>query len=80
FLIEAVLISGVGGVLGIIIAVSIKFFAQPLVPAEYNMHIPISLLSIIVAFFASFSTGALFGYLPANRASRLQPTEALHHE
>ncbi|HEY6349459.1 MAG TPA: ABC transporter permease [Candidatus Angelobacter sp.] len=80
FLIEAVLISGVGGVLGILIAVSIKVVAQPLVPDEYNMHIPISLLSIIVAFFASCSTGVLFGYLPANRASRLQPTEALHHE
>jgi|SRR5579862_3283523 len=80
FLIEAVLISGVGGMLGILIAVSIKVVAQPLVPVEYNMHIPISMLSIVVAFVASCSTGVLFGYLPANRASRLQPTEALHHE
>jgi|SRR5579863_5392524 len=77
---QIVLLSGLGGLLGIIIAVSIKVFAEPPVPAEYNMPIPISLLSLIVAFVASCSTGVLFGYLPANRASRLQPTEALHHE
>lgn len=80
FLIEALLISGLGAVLGILIAVSIKIVAEPLVPVEYNVHIPISLVSIVVAFFVSCSTGILFGYLPANRASRLQPTEALHHE
>ncbi len=80
FLIEALLISGLGAVLGILIAVTIKFVAEPLVPLEYNVHIPISVASIVVAFFVSCSTGILFGYLPANRASRLQPTEALHHE
>jgi putative ABC transport system permease protein len=80
FLIEALIISGLGAVLGILIAVSIKLVAEPLVPVEYNMHIPISVASIVVAFFVSCSTGILFGYLPANRASRLQPTEALHHE
>jgi putative ABC transport system permease protein len=80
FLIEALVISGLGALLGILIAISIKFVAEPLVPVEYNVHIPISMASIVVAFFVSCSTGILFGYLPANRASRLQPTEALHHE
>jgi putative ABC transport system permease protein len=80
FLIEALLISGLGAVLGILIAVSIKVVAEPLVPVQYQVHIPISGLSVIVAFVVSCSTGILFGYLPANRASRLQPTEALHHE
>jgi putative ABC transport system permease protein len=80
FLIEALIMSGVGAVLGILIVVSIKLIAEPLVPLEYNVHIPISMASIVVAFFVSCSTGILFGYLPANRASRLQPTEALHHE
>jgi len=80
FLMEAVLISGLGAILGIIIAVSIRMVAEPLVPAEYNIHIPISMVSIVVAFAVSCSTGILFGYLPASRASRLQPTEALHHE
>ncbi len=80
FLIEALLISGLGAVLGILIALGIKVVAEPLVPAQYQVHIPISGLSVIVAFVVSSSTGILFGYLPANRASRLQPTEALHHE
>jgi putative ABC transport system permease protein len=80
FLIEALLISGVGAVLGILIALSIKVVAEPLVPTQYQVHIPISGLSVIVAFVVSCSTGILFGYLPANRASRLQPTEALHRE
>ena len=80
FLIEAVLISGVGGIFGILIAVSIKIFAEPLIPVEYSMHIPISMASIVVALFASCTTGVLFGYLPANRAARLSPTEALHYE
>lgn len=80
FLIEALMISGLGAILGVLIAVSIKLVAELLIPTEYNVHIPISLASIVVALFVSCSTGFLFGYLPANRASRLQPTEALHHE
>jgi putative ABC transport system permease protein len=80
FLIEALMISAVGAILGILIAVSIKMVAEPLVGPDYNIHIPISLGSIILAFSVACSTGLLFGYLPANRASRLQPREALHHE
>jgi putative ABC transport system permease protein len=80
FLLEALLISGLGAVLGVLVAMSIKTVGEYLIPAEYNVHIPISLASIIVAFLVSCSTGILFGYLPANRASRMQPTEALHHE
>ena len=80
FLLEALLISGLGAVLGVLVAMSIKTVGEYLIPAEYNVHIPISLASIVVAFFVSCSTGILFGYLPANRASRMQPTEALHHE
>jgi len=42
--------------------------------------IPISGLSIVVAFLVSCSTGMIFGYLPASRAAKLQPTEALRYE
>ncbi|MGA2960373.1 MAG: ABC transporter permease [Candidatus Korobacteraceae bacterium] len=78
FLIEAFLISGIGAVVGILIAVGVKIVVEPLLPAEYNMRIPISLASIVVSFVVSCGTGVLFGYLPANRASKLQPTESLH--
>ena len=78
FLIEAFLISGIGALVGILIAVSIKILVEPLLPAEYNIRIPISLASIVVSFVVSCGTGVLFGYLPASRASKLQPTESLH--
>ncbi len=80
FLLEAVLISGLGALFGVLVAMCIKTLGEYLIPVEYNVHIPISMASIVVAFFVSCSTGILFGYLPANRASRMQPTEALHHE
>jgi putative ABC transport system permease protein len=78
FLIEAFLISGIGALVGILIAVSIKIVVEPLLPTEYNIRIPISLASIAVSFIVSCGTGVLFGYLPASRASKLQPTESLH--
>ncbi|HEX5431037.1 MAG TPA: ABC transporter permease [Bryobacteraceae bacterium] len=77
FLAEAVLISLAGGVAGILIGVSIplsvQFFAD-------DVRIPISPLSIIVAFSVSLVVGLVFGILPANRAARLNPTEALRYE
>jgi putative ABC transport system permease protein len=80
FLIEALLISGVGALLGILIAISVKVVVQPLLPAELNLHIPISMVSVVAAFVVSCATGVLFGFLPASRASKLQPTESLRYE
>jgi putative ABC transport system permease protein len=80
FLIEAFLISGIGAVIGILIAVSIKIIVEPLVPQEIGIRIPISVMSVVAAFVVSCATGVLFGYLPASRASKLQPTEALRYE
>jgi putative ABC transport system permease protein len=77
FLIEAVIISLGGGLMGILIGVamplSVRFFAA-------GFHIPISTTSIVVAFLVSCGVGLLFGMLPASRASRLNPTEALRYE
>ncbi len=78
FLLEAVLISGAGAVAGILIGVSIPVLIQPLLPG--NLRVPVSWLSVVVAFLVSCSTGILFGYLPANKAARLQPTESLRYE
>ncbi len=78
FLIEAFMISGTGAVAGILIGVSIPVGIQQLLPA--NLRVPVSPLSVVVAFLVSSLTGIFFGYLPASKAARLQPTEALHHE
>ncbi len=77
FLTEAVLISLVGGTLGIVAGValplSVQFFVE-------NIRIPISPWSIGIAFTVSSLVGLVFGMLPASRASRLNPTEALRYE
>ncbi len=78
FLIEAFMISGTGAIIGILIATSIPVLIQPFLPG--NLHIPISGISVILAFLVTCAFGVLFGYLPANRAAALQPREALHHE
>jgi len=78
FLLEALIISGTGSVLGIFIALSIPMLLRPLMPD--GLTIPISGLSVLVAFAVSCTTGIVFGYLPASRAAKLQPTEALRHE
>jgi putative ABC transport system permease protein len=77
FLVESVLISMVGGALGIAIGLAV-----PLSVGLFTdqVHVPISLWSIVVAFGVSFAVGVGFGMLPARRASQLNPTEALRYE
>lgn len=77
FLLEAILISVGGGLLGILAGVAVPVAANLL---QDEVYIPISTLSIVVAFGVSFVVGIVFGILPANRASRLNPTEALRYE
>jgi putative ABC transport system permease protein len=78
FLVEAFLISGGGAVIGILIGVAIPVAIQPWLPG--NLRVPISGLSVLIAFLVSCSTGLFFGYLPANEAARLQPIESLRYE
>jgi putative ABC transport system permease protein len=77
FLLEAVLISVGGGFAGILVGISGPLTVNWMVD---GIHIPISVTSIVVAFAVSFLVGLVFGLLPANRASRLNPTEALRYE
>jgi len=77
FLAEAILISLAGGLAGILIGVAIPLSAQYFTD---DIRIPVSWLSIVIAFSVSLLVGLVFGLLPANRASRLNPTEALRYE
>ena len=77
FLTEAVLISLGGGILGILVGVSIPLSVQLFVE---NLAIPVSPASIVIAFSVSCGVGLIFGMLPASRASKLNPTEALRYE
>lgn len=78
FLVEAFLLSGGGAVLGILIGLAIPAVIQPFLPG--NLRVPVSGLSVIIAFVVSCSTGLFFGYLPASEAARLQPVESLRYE
>lgn len=83
FLMEALLISGTGALVGIAIAVSIPVIINFLIrffPEVSGVTIPVSWLSVLLAFIVSCSTGLLFGYLPASRAANLHPTESLRYE
>jgi putative ABC transport system permease protein len=77
FIAEAMLISTGGGLIGILVGVAGPLIAQWLVP---EFGVTISPLSVIVAFGVSFAVGLIFGIIPANRASQMNPTEALRYE
>ena len=78
FLIEALIISGIGSLLGVMIALTIPVIVRPILPG--NLRVPVPWFSVVVAFVVACSTGLFFGYLPANKAARLQPTESLRYE
>ncbi|MGD0840983.1 MAG: ABC transporter permease [Candidatus Acidiferrales bacterium] len=78
FLLEASLISSFGAVVGILIALAIPVMIRPLLPG--NLRVPVPWESVVASFIVSCATGVLFGYLPASKAARLQPTEALRYE
>jgi putative ABC transport system permease protein len=82
FLIEAMVLSGLGGALGIAVGAALAFEA-PHVPAIASSSFPppvVSVPSVLLAFGVSVGIGLFFGIYPANRAARLHPIEALRHE
>lgn len=76
FLTEAIVLSVIGGLIGIFVGLLISLIALRLL--EYPMTI--SLLSILISVSFSMLVGAIFGYLPAYKASKLKPIEALRYE
>ena len=76
FLVEAVVLSSLGGLIGILLALSASIGLARL------LHIPFILNPgiIVIAFFFSAGVGVIFGFFPARKAARLDPIDALRHE
>ena len=76
FLIEAVVLAALGGIIGIILATGASLGLSGVMKIPYVFNPTVNLLS----FVFSAAIGVLFGYFPARRAARLDPIEALRHE
>ncbi|RAJ76537.1 putative ABC transport system permease protein [Chitinophaga dinghuensis] len=76
FLVEAIIISITGGVIGVILGVS----ASTIITLTLGWPTLVSRSSIILSFMVCALTGVFFGYYPALKASRLDPIEALRYE
>ncbi|TLE01811.1 ABC transporter permease [Helicobacter japonicus] len=76
FLIESITLSSLGGIVGIIWAFFASFALSKYMEIPFIFDIP----TAIIAFLFSAFIGVLFGYLPARRASKLNPIDALRHE
>jgi len=76
FLIEAVVLAALGGLIGIVLATGASLGLSALMNVPYQFNVGVNLLS----FGFSAAIGVLFGYFPARRAARLNPIDALRHE
>ena len=77
FLMEAVCLSMMGGLVGVAAGVAVPLTARVLLP---ELTIPIAPLSVAAALAVSCAVGIVFGLLPASRAAKLDPVEALRYE
>jgi putative ABC transport system permease protein len=77
FLFEAMTLTGIGGIFGIILAIAISFLVVALVPALPAL---IPLWAVITGLTMSVAIGLIFGVWPARKAAQLDPIEALRYE
>jgi putative ABC transport system permease protein len=76
FLIESVVLSALGGLIGILIATLASYLLAAYMEVPYAFDVQINVLS----FVFSAGIGVVFGFFPAQRAARMDPIEALRHE
>jgi putative ABC transport system permease protein len=76
FLIEAVVLAALGGLIGIALATGASLLLADVMDVPFLFNPTVNVLS----FFFSAGIGVLFGYFPARRAARMDPIEALRHE
>ena len=76
FLVEAIVLSTLGGIIGIILGLSIGFVAVDVMELAFILNNQI----IMISFFFSTLIGVVFGYFPARKAARLNPIDALRYE
>jgi len=77
FLLEAATLTGIGGVMGIVLGYLISLLVRLLQP---NLPAAVPLWGVLLGFWMSVSVGLFFGIWPAVKASRLDPVEALRYE
>jgi len=76
FVVEAITTSAVGGIIGIILGI----FCAKVLANSLGLPSAISAASVLVAFSVSAGIGVAFGYLPAKKAAKMNPIDALRHD
>lgn len=76
FLVEAIVLSLCGGLIGIAIGLAGSYFAVPLLNVPFVFDPTV----VVLAFGVSGAVGVIFGFFPARKAAQLDPIEALRHE
>ncbi len=77
FLIECVVLSGVGGMVGVVVGMLIPGLIVYFIPDQKTI---VTLQSVLLSFGISVGVGILFGIYPARRAALMYPIEVLRHE
>lgn len=76
FLFEAIIITFTGGIIGVILGILASYIYSLITKSAFVVYFP----SVLLAFLVSVGIGVLFGWYPAQKASQLQPIEALRYE
>jgi len=76
FLVEAIVLSVIGGVVGILLGLGLAALASDIMVIPFSPDPAI----VVIAFLFSAAVGVIFGYFPARRAARLDPIEALRYQ